>query len=107
MGCAPYMDDGRCTIQRNYEFKPTHVVFNVNYRHRRQETTSIDLLLNYALFAVYKARISQNRITKNILIKYLSHLLKNRLDIEKNRICKRNVNVMELAEICKKVEEMF
>ena len=95
----------RNTIQRNYKFKASHVVFN--YCHRRQETSSVDLLMNYALFSVYKAITSQNRITKNILRKYLSHLLKNRLDIEINRFCKSNVNVIEWTDICQKVEGTF
>ena len=49
---------------------------------------------------------TQNRITKNIVIKHLSHLLRSRLDIEKNRICKRDINVKEWKDICKKVEDI-
>ena len=93
------------TILRNYEFKPFHVVYN--YCDKIQGSNSIDLLMNYALFSIYKARVIQNKITKNIVIKHLSHLLRSRLDIEKNRTCKRDINVSEWTEICRKVEEMF
>ena len=89
---------------RNYEFTPFHVVYNC--RDTIQETNSIDLFMNYALFSIYKASFTQNRITKNIVIKHLSHLLSG-LDIEKNRICKRGINVKEWKDICQKVEEMF
>ena len=85
--------------------KPFHVVYNC--RDTIQETNSIDLFMNYALFSIYKASLTQNRITKNIVIKHLSHLLRSRLDIEKNRICKRGINVKEWKDICQKVEEMF
>ena len=88
-----------------YDFKPFHVVYNC--RDTIQETNSIDLFMNYALFSIYKASFTQNRITKNIVIKHLSHLLRSRLDIEKNRICKRGINVKEWKDICQKVEEMF
>ena len=71
------------------------------------EYNSIDLFMNYALFAIYKASFTQNRITKNIVIKHLSHLLRSRLDIEKNRTCKRGINVKEWKDIYQKVEEMF
>ena len=75
----------RNTILRNYEFKPFHVVYNC--RDTIQGSNSMDVFMNYALFAIYKASFTQNRITKNIVIKHLSHLLRSRLDIEKNRIC--------------------
>ena len=88
----------RSNILRNYEFKPFHVVYNC--RDTIQETNSIDLFMNYALFSIYKASFTQNRITKNIVIKHLSHLLRSRLDIEKNRICKRGINVKEWKDIC-------
>ena len=62
-----------------------------------QETNIIDLLMNYALFSICKASFTQNRITKNIVIKHLSHLLRSCLDIEKNRICESNAKYMLVA----------
>ena len=47
-----------------------------------QETNSIDLFMDYALFSIYKASFTQNRITKNIVIKHLSHLLRSNLDLK-------------------------
>ena len=81
----------RNTLFRNYEFKPLHVVYYC--RDTIQETNSIDLFMNYALFSIYNASFTQNKITKNIVIKHLSHLLRSRLDIEKNRICKRDITI--------------
>ena len=54
-------------LYRNYEFKTFQVVYNC--RDTIQETNSIDLFMNYALFSIYKASFSQNRITKNIVKK--------------------------------------
>ena len=58
--------------------------------------------MNYALFSIYKASFTQNIITKNIVIKHLSHLLRSRSDIEKNRTCKRDINVKEWTDIMSK-----
>ena len=63
--------------------------------------------MNYALFSIYKASFTQNRITKNIVIKHLSHLLRSRLDIEKIWICIRDIHVKEWKYVCQKVEEIF
>ena len=96
----------RNTILRNYEFEPCHVVYNC--RNTNHETNSIDFLMNYALFAIYKASFTQNRISsKNIVIKHLSYLLRGRLNIEKNRNCKTDINIKEWTDICQKVEEVF
>ena len=78
-----------------------------NCRDTIQETNSIDLFMNYAVFSIYKASFTQNRITKNIVIKHLSHLLRSRLDIQNNRICKRDINVKEWKDTWQKVEEML
>ena len=70
----------RSTIPRNYQFKPFHVVYN--WCDTIQETNSIEtihLLMNYALFSINKASFTQNRITKNKVIKHYSTFIKKSL----------------------------
>ena len=78
---------------KDFVFSPQYAVYN--FRIKGKNTNDINLLINYALFSIYKAvilHIRNKNATHNILKHYLSLLLLHRIEVEKNK-CKTNKEI--------------
>ena len=69
----------------NFNFKPCHLLFGIDFNSKKEK--DVDIILNYALFTIYKSFVgkeSKKKTTKKRLLHIFIYVLIYRLQIEEN-----------------------